>query len=115
MSSTEFLKRDGELEGIGPVSLLGPDAFTKTSGELQGPVAAGNLWIVFRTLELQTAEESALTTEGEELRATLLSEKRNGIFDYFRQQKLREYSENGLLVRYGDRIQSYLRSMQNVI
>lgn len=115
LSRTEFIKRDGEVEEIGPVRTLGSDAFTKTGGEIQGPVAAGNRWIVFRTLELQTADESALATEGEELRATLLSEKRNGVFDYFRRQKLREYSENGLLVRYGDRIQSYLRSMQNVI
>lgn len=115
LSKTGFLKRDGEIEEIGPVSTLGPDAFVKTSGEIQGPVAAGNRWIVFRTLELQPADESALASEEEALRATLLSEKRNGVFDYFRQQKLREYSENGLLVRYGDRIQSYLQSMQNVI
>lgn len=115
LSNTGFLKRDGEIEEIGPVSTLGPDVFAKASGEIQGPVAAGNRWIVFRTLELQPADESALASEGEALRATLLSEKRNGVFDYFRQQKLREYIENGLLVRYGDRIQSYLQSMQNVI
>ena len=115
LSKTGFLKRDGEIEEIGPVNTLGPNVFAKTSGEIQGPVAAGNRWIVFRTLELQPADESALASEGEALRATLLSEKRNGVFDYFRQQKLREYIENGLLVRYGDRIQSYLQSMQNVI
>ncbi len=112
-STTDFVERDGDIEDLGAVSALGEDAFTKTDGELQGPVAVGNRWIVFRTLELRPADESALATEGDAIRETLLTEKRNQVFDYFRQEKVREYMENGLLVRYSDRIQSYLRSMQS--
>ena len=37
------------------------------------------------------------------------------VFDYFRNQKVRDYSEQGLVVRYADRIQLYLQSMQSVI
>ena len=111
--TSEFVRRDGDLGDLGPVSALGEDAFAKADGELQGPVAIGDRWVLFRTLELQAADEAELATEGDTLRESLLAEKRNQIFDYFREQKVREYTESGLLVRYGDRIQSYLRSMQS--
>ncbi len=109
----EPVRRDGDLGDLGPVSALGEEAFAEASGELQGPVAVGNRWIAFRTLELLPADESALATEGEALRESLLAEKRDRIFDYYRQQKVREYAESGLLVRYGESIQAYLRSMQS--
>lgn len=111
-STTEFVKRDGDLEDLGSVSALGEEVFSITDGSLQGPVAIGDRWVVFRTLELREADESALATEGDSIREALLAEKRNQVFDYFRDLKVREYMENGLLVRYGNRIQSYLRSMQ---
>ena len=112
IATSEFVKRDGDLGELGPVSALGEDAFTKTDGELQGPVAIGNQWVVFRTIELQSADESTLVLERDALRETILAEKQNQLFDYFRQQKVQEYSESGQVVRYGNRIQSYLRLMQ---
>ncbi len=112
---SEFVTRDGEIEGVGRVSVLGPDAFAKTAGEVQGPVAAGSQWIVFRPLELRSADAAGLAAQGPELRKELLQRKREQYFDLFRQQKLREYAQTGALIRYGDRIQSYLRSMQSVI
>lgn len=115
VQTSDFLKRSDELEGVGPLQALGPDVFAKTGGELQGPVAAGSLWVVLRTLELRPADESALAAEGEELRETLLAEKRNQVFESFRQRKLREYTEAGLLMRHADRIQAYVQSMRNVI
>ena len=114
-TTSDYVQRDGDLEDLGPVSALGEDAFLKTAGEVQGPVAVGNRWIVFRTVELRSADEAALSTEGETLRQTMLDEKRQQVFDYFRQAKVREYAQDGLLVRYEDRIQSYLRSMQSAI
>ena len=110
--TSEFLRRDGDLGELGPISALGEEAFTKTDGEIQGPVPIGSRWVVFRTLELRQADEAALATEGDSLRQTLLSEKRNRMFDYFREQKVREYTENGLVLRYGDRIQAYLGLLQ---
>ena len=112
VATSEFVKRDGDLGELGPISALGEDAFTKTDGEVQGPVAIGDEWVVFRTIEMQAADESALVLEGDTIRENLLAEKRNQMFDYFRQQKVQEYSERGQLVRYSDRIQSYLRLMQ---
>ena len=112
VATSAFVKRDGDLGELGPISALGEDAFTKTDGEVQGPVAIGNQWVVFRTIEMQTADESALVLERDTIRESLLSEKRNQMFDYFRQQKVQEYSESGQVVRYSDRIQSYLRLMQ---
>ena len=67
---------------------------------------------MFRTVEMRPADESALLGESEALRTTLLEEKRGRVFEYFREQKVREYGESGLIVRYGDRIQSYLGQMQ---
>ena len=110
--TSEFVRRDGDLGELGPISALGEEAFTKTDGEIQGPVPIGSRWVVFRTLELRQADEAALATEGDSLRQTLLSEKRNRMFDYFREQKVREYTENGLVLRYGDRIQAYLGLFQ---
>ena len=112
VTTSEFVKRDGTLEELGPVSALGEDAFTQTDRKLQGPVAIGDLWVVFRTVEFLSADESGLASEGDALSETIAEEKRNGVFDYFRQQKLQEYSQSGLVVRYQDRIQSYLRSVQ---
>ena len=110
--TTDFLRRDGDLGDLGPVSALGEEAFTKTDGEVQGPVAIGSRWVVFRTIELRPADEAALATEGDSLRQSLLSEKRNRMFQYYREQKVREYTGNGLVLRYGDRIQSYLGLFQ---
>lgn len=112
--TSELVERTGEIEDLGSVSSLGEDAFDANGGELQGPVPIGDRWIVFRTVERREADESALTTEGDTIRQTLLVEKQSKIFDYFRDHKVREYMDNGLLIRYGDRIQSYLRSMQGV-
>ncbi len=112
VTTSDFVKRDGDLGELGPISALGEDAFTKTDGELQGPVAIGNQWVVFRTIEMQAADESPLAIESETIRGSILGEKRNQLFDYFRMQKVQEYSESGQVVRYGDRIQSYLRLMQ---
>lgn len=114
VTTSELVKRDGDLGELGPVSGLGEDAFIKTEGELQGPIAIGSRWVVFRTVELQPADESALSLEGERLRETILGEKRDQVFDYFRQQKVREYAEEGHLIRYSDRIQAYLLSMQRL-
>lgn len=111
--TTEFVTRDGDLGELGPVSALGEDAFEKTDGQLLGPVAVGNRWVVFRTVELREADEAALATEGEPIREALLAEKQGQIFEYYRQQKVREYTESGLLIRYAERIQSYVRSMQS--
>ena len=110
--TSDFVQRDGDLGELGPVSALGDEAFTKTDGEIQGPVAIGSRWVVFRTIELREADEAALATEGDSLRQTVLAEKRNQMFDYFREQKVREYTENGLVLRYGDRIQAYLGLFQ---
>ena len=110
--TSDFVRRDGDLGELGPVSALGEEAFTKTDGEIQGPVAIGSRWVVFRTIELRQADEAALAAEGDSLRQTLLSEKRNRMFDYFREQKVREYTENGLVLRYEDRIQAYLGLLQ---
>ena len=109
---TDFVKRDGDIGDLGPVSALGEDAFAGASDEIQGPLAIGSRWIVFRTVEMRPADESALLGESEALRTTLLEEKRGRVFEYFREQKVREYGESGLIVRYGDRIQSYLGQMQ---
>ena len=114
-SSTDWIRRGGEIEGLGPVSALGDGAFAKTDGELQGPVAVGERWVTFRTVALRPAEESALASDGAALRQALLDEKRGAEFDYFREQKMRDYSEQGLVVRYPDRIQAYLQSLQGVI
>ena len=114
-TTTDWIKRGGEIEDLGPITALGDTAFTKTNGELQGPIAVGDRWVVFRTIAMQPADESALATDGENLRRTLLNEKRTMVFDYFRNQKVRDYSEQGLVVRYADRIQLYLQSMQSVI
>ena len=110
--TSDFVRRDGDLGELGPVSALGEEAFTKMDGEIQGPVAIGSRWVVFRTIELRQADEAALAAEGDSLRQTLLSEKRNRMFDYFREQKVREYTENGLVLRYEDRIQAYLGLLQ---
>lgn len=111
-STSDFVKRDGDLGELGPVSGLGDEAFAKTGGEVQGPVAVGSRWVVFRTVELRPAEESALAEESSEIQRSLLEEKRSRIFEYFREQKVQEYGESGLIVRYGNRIQSYLGQMR---
>ena len=113
--TSEFVKRDGEIGELGPVTALGEDAFAKAGGEVQGPVAIGGRWVVFRTLELRPADELALATQSDTLRETLLGEKRTELFDYFRQQKLQEYSASGQVIRYGDRIQSYLTALKRVM
>ena len=112
-ATTEFVARGGDIEDLGPVSALGDEVFVSTDGQLQGPVAVGNRWVVFRTVELREADESALATESGPIREALLAEKQSQIFEYYRAQKVREYAETGLLVRYADRIQSYVRSMQS--
>lgn len=111
-STSDFVKRDGDLGELGPVSALGDDAFAKTGGEVQGPVAVGSRWVVFRTVELRPAAESDLAAESSELQRSLLEEKRSRIFEYFREQKVQEYAESGLILRYGNRIQSYLGQMR---
>lgn len=106
--------RDGDLGDLGPVAALGEGAFTKTAGEVQGPVAVGSRWVVFRTVELQPADESALTAQGESLREAILGEKQEQVFDQYRQGKVQEYTADGRVVRYTDLIQSYLLSMQRL-
>ena len=112
-TTSEFVKRDGDLGELGPVSALGDDTFAKTGGEIQGPVAIGSRWVVFRTVELRPAAESALAAESDELRRSLLEEKRSQMFEYFREQKVQEYGESGLILRYGNRIESYLGQMRS--
>ena len=111
-NTSDFIKRDGELGELGPVSALGDDAFAKTDGEVQGPVAVGSRWVVFRTVELRPAAESALAAESGELQRSLLEEKRSRLFEYYREQKVQEYGASGLILRYGNRIQSYLGQMR---
>ena len=111
-NTTDFVKRDADLGELGPVSALGETAFLAADGAIQGPVAIGDKWILFRTIEMQSAEESALAIERTTIRDAILGEKRTALFDYFRDEKLLEYAESGELVRYGDRIQAYLQSMQ---
>ncbi len=113
--TTEFVKRDGEIAELGPITALGEAVFAKVGGEVQGPVAVGDLWVVFRAVELQSADEASLALDRGALREELLQEERTRLFEYFEQEKLREYSDAGLVVRYTARIQQYLQSMQRMI
>ena len=115
LNTSEFVKRDGEIEGIGSVSALGEDAFSQMGSEIQGPVAVGEDWVVFRTVELRPADEADLAASQDALEQELLQEKKAALFQYFQEDKLREYGEAGLVVRYPVRIQQYLQSMQRVI
>ncbi len=112
-SKSEFVKRSDSIEGVGRVETLGPEAFEKVDGSVIGPVGSGSRFVVYRSLALNAADESALEDEGETIRQSQLDLKRDRIFDYFRAQKLKEYADSGRIVRYEPRIQEYLRFLRS--
>ncbi len=111
-TTSDFVKRGGQIGELGGISLLGEVAFTDTDGSVQGPIPVGDKWVVFRSVELQVADEAGLGAESETLRNVIVNEKRTQLFDYYRQKKLQEYAEQGLIMRYENRIQSYLSGVR---
>lgn len=112
-SKSNFVKRADSIEGLGPVSSLGSDAFDKTDGSVVGPVGSGSNFVVYRSLERRAADEATLENEGSTIRQSQLDYKRNQMFEFFRAQKLKEYTDDGRIVRYDSRIQEYLNFIRS--
>lgn len=113
VSKSDLVKRSDSIEGIGQVAVLGQDAFEKADGSVIGPVGSGGRFIVYRSLDFSAADESALEDEGPEIRRSELNVKRDRMFDYFREQKLQEYTAGGQIVRHEARIEEYLRFLRS--
>ncbi len=107
-SKSNWVKRSDSIDGVGSVSSLGKDAFDKPDGSVIGPVPSGSNFIVYRSLELSPADEATLEDEGDTIRQSQLDLKRNQMFEFFRAQKLKEYTDDGRIVRHDSRIQEYL-------
>ncbi len=112
-ATSDFVKRADSIEGVGRVETLGPEAFEKVDGSVIGPVGSGSRFVVYRSLDLRPADESALEDEGPAIRESQLDLKRERMFDYFRAQKLKEYADSGRIVRYESRIQEYLSFLRS--
>ena len=112
-AQSDFVKREDAIAGAGSVSALGPEAFAGSAGSVIGPVAVGSRFVVYRSLEFQAADESALEDEAETIRESELQSKRDRMFDYYRAQKLQEYADSGRIVRHEARIQEYMRFLRS--
>lgn len=112
-SKSDFVKRSDSISGFGGVSALGPEAFAGAAESVIGPVASGSRFAVYRSIELEAADESALADESDSIREEELERKRERLFDYFRAQKLQEYADSGRVVRHEARIQEYMRFLRS--
>jgi len=83
LKNSDFVLPTGQVPDIGAMSGPASVVFTMKPGEISGPVTAGTNGVVIALLELQAPNEQDFAAKKDEIRESLLQNKKGELFEMF--------------------------------
>src|SRR5215469_1424043 len=83
LKNSDFVLPTGQVPDIGAMSGPASVVFTMKPGEISGPITAGTNGVVIALLELQAPNEQDFAAKKDEIRDSLLQNKKGELFEMF--------------------------------
>ena len=83
LKSSDFVLPSGQVPDIGAMSGPASVIFTMKPGEISGPITAGTNGVVIALLELQPPDEQDFAAKKDQIRESLLQNKKGDLFEMF--------------------------------
>ena len=83
LKNSDFVLPTGQVPDIGAMSGPASVVFTMKPGEISGPVTAGTNGVVIALIELQAPNEQDFAAKKDEIRESLLQNKKGELFEMF--------------------------------
>ncbi|HZY72293.1 MAG TPA: peptidylprolyl isomerase, partial [Edaphobacter sp.] len=99
VKSGDFVNRDGQVPDLGAMSGPASVAFSLAKGAISGPINAGRVGAVLKILDKQEPSADDIAKNFDKMRAQLLSEQQNEIFQVYMGSLMEKYQKGGA-VRY---------------
>lgn len=99
VKSSDFVNRDAQLPDLGAMSGPASVAFSLAKGAISGPINAGRVGAVLEVLDKQEPSADDTAKNFDKMRAQLLSEQQNEIFQVYMGSLMERYQKGGA-VRY---------------
>ncbi|MBN9616229.1 MAG: peptidylprolyl isomerase [Acidobacteriales bacterium 59-55] len=99
VKSSDFVNRDAQLPDLGAMSGPASVAFSLAKGAISGPINAGRVGAVLTVLDKQEPSADDIAKNFDKMRAQLLSEQQNEIFQVYMGSLMEKYEKGGA-VRY---------------
>jgi peptidyl-prolyl cis-trans isomerase D len=99
VKSSDFVNRDGQVPDLGAMSGPASVAFSLAKGAISGPINAGRVGAVLKILDKQEPSADDIAKNFDKMRAQLLSEQQNEIFQVYMGSLMEKYQKGGA-VRY---------------
>jgi peptidyl-prolyl cis-trans isomerase D len=99
------------VEGVGNGSQLA-EAFTLNPGETSGVISLGANSVVFRVVSHTPANEADFAAQRDQIREELIDQKRNLVFEIYRQNLKQQLLRSGELKMYDATMKNFLASYQ---
>ncbi len=109
--TTDFIKPDAMIPGLGPAQILGELAFTAEPGTIVGPVSAISDMAIYRVIAQEEADMSDFENQKQTLTATRTQARRDEAFRIFQASLRQRYQDEGRIKRYQDRIDLFLQGL----
>jgi peptidyl-prolyl cis-trans isomerase D len=99
VKSSDFVNKDGQVPDLGAMSGPASIAFSLAKGAISGPINAGRVGAVLKVLDKQEPSADDIAKNFDKMRAQLLSEQQNEIFQVYMGSLMEKYQKGGA-VRY---------------
>jgi peptidyl-prolyl cis-trans isomerase D len=99
VKSSDFVNRDAQFPDLGAMSGPASVAFSLAKGAISGPINAGRVGAVLQVLDKQEPSGDDMAKNFDKMRAQLLSEQQNEIFQVYMGSLMDKYQKGGA-VRY---------------
>jgi len=99
VKSSDFVNKDGQVPDLGAMSGPASVAFSLAKGAISGPINAGRVGAVLKVLDKQEPSADDIAKNFDKMRAQLLSEQQNEIFQVYMGSLMEKYQKGGA-VRY---------------
>ncbi len=99
VKTSDFVNRDGQVADLGPMSGPAAVAFTLAKGAISPPINAERVGAVLKVLDKQEPSADEITQNFAKMRAQLLSQQQNEIFQVYMGNLMDKYEKGGA-VRY---------------
>ncbi len=99
VKTSDFVNRDGQVAGLGPMSGPAAVAFTLAKGAISPPINAERIGAILKVLDKQEPSAEEITQNFAKMRAQLVGQQQNEIFQVYMGNLMEKYEKGGA-VRY---------------
>jgi peptidyl-prolyl cis-trans isomerase D len=112
VKSAEPFTREGSIAGVGSASSFAT-AFTAPVGSVQGPVPAGENYVIYRVGERVSPDTQLSAEERQTIRSTLLGNRQTEAFEVYREALRARLQKQGKMKIFQDRVDRFVSNKRS--